>query len=268
MTVVSLRIVRRRLTNDRETDLANLSCPRLSAAGCHSSPHSRVTPSGGNVLGSEGRFRVGALEEPTTFSVFDVACGVDILLGFPWLRDHNLTFLYEDSQVSFCAEAGCPDPRRRVRMDVAQPFHGPASASALLSPRELRGLLSRAGLGAASLLDRPSLWRPLPASRGPAAAAVAHAAAAQDAWAADMLAGLAEHGLTLEDGTEVGLGTISIAAEDLSFGLPAAEQDPAEFDSLKAELAEVLAAPPPGMPPDRGPEYELHIDTGDSAMPR
>jgi hypothetical protein len=54
VTVVSLRIVRRRLTNDRETDLANLSCPRLSAAGCHSSPHSRVTPSGGNVLGSEG----------------------------------------------------------------------------------------------------------------------------------------------------------------------------------------------------------------------
>ena len=106
------------------------------------------------------------------------------------------------------------------------------------------------------LLDRPSFWRPPPVSRGPAAAAAACAAATQDTWAADTLAGLAVHGLTLEDGTEVGLGTISIATEDLSFGLPAAEQDPAEF-------AAVLAAPPSGMPPDRGPEYELHIDTGD-----
>ena len=73
--------------------------------------------------------------------------------------------------------------------------------------------------------------------------------------------------LTLEDGTEVGLGTISIAAEDLSFGLPSAEQDPTEFDALKAEFAAGLAAPHPGLPPDRGPEYELHIDTGDLAMP-
>ena len=256
----------------------NLVSPRLAARW----PQARVPPgpehpgavrqADGTSRATQGTLRVdlllGTLEEPTTFSVFDVGCGVDILLGFPWLRDHDLAFLYEDSQVSFCAAAGCPDPRRRVRLDVAHPFHGPASASALMSPRELRSLLGHAGLGAASLLDRPSLWRPPPASHGPAAAAAACEAAAQDAWAADTLAGLAEHGLTLEDGTEVGLGTISIAAEDLSFGLPAAEQDPAEFESLKTEFATVLAGPPPGMPPDRGPEYELHIDTGDSAMPR
>ena len=256
----------------------NLVSPRLAARW----PQARVPPgpehpgavrqANGTSRATQGTLRVdfllGTLEEPTTFSVFDVGCGVDILLGFPWLRDHDLAFLYEDSQVSFCAAAGCPDPRRRVRLDVAHPFHGPASASALMSPRELRSLLGHAGLGAASLLDRPSLWRPPPASHGPAAAAAACEAAAQDAWAADTLAGLAEHGLTLEDGTEVGLGTISIAAEDLSFGLSAAEQDPAEFESLKTEFATVLAGPPPGMPPDRGPEYELHIDTGDSAMPR
>ena len=104
---------------------------------------------------------------------------MDVLLGFPWLRDHDLTFLYEDSQVSLCATAGCPDPHSRVLMDVAQPFHGSASVAALLSPRELRSLLGHAGLGAVSLLDRPSLWRLPPVSRGPAAAAAACAAAAQ-----------------------------------------------------------------------------------------
>ena len=63
------------------------------------------------------------------------------------------------------------------------------------------------------------------------------AAAAQEAWAADNLASLAEHGLTLEDGTELSLGTISIAAEDLSFGLPAAAADSPEFDVLKSALS-------------------------------
>jgi hypothetical protein len=120
-----------------------------------------VRQADGTSRATQGILRVdlllGTLEEPTTFSVFDVGCGVDILLGFPWLRDHDLALLYEDSQVSFCAAAGCPDPRRRVRLDVAHPFHGPASASALMSPRELRSLLGHAGLGAASLLDRPSL---------------------------------------------------------------------------------------------------------------
>ena len=94
------------------------------------------------------------------------------------------------------------------------------------------------------------------------------AAAAQEARAADTLASLAEHGLTLEDGTELGLGIISIAAEDLSFGLPAAAADSPDFDALKSEFTEVLAGPPPGMPPACGPEYELHIDTGNALIPR
>ena len=48
----------------------------------------------------------------------------------------------------------------------------------------------------------------------------------------------------------------------------ASEADPPEFESLKREFAEVLAWPPPGLPPDCGPEFELHIETSKATMPR
>ncbi len=53
---------------------------------------------------------------PTLSTVFDLDCDADVILGFPWLRSHGLAFVYEDSQVCFCAEAGCTSGRR-VRMD-------------------------------------------------------------------------------------------------------------------------------------------------------
>ena len=55
---------------------------------------------------------LGALEEPTVFTVFDLDCDADVILGFSWLRSHGLTFVYEDSQVCLCAEAGCTSPSR------------------------------------------------------------------------------------------------------------------------------------------------------------
>jgi len=116
---------------------------------------------------------------------------------------------------------------------------------------------------------RPSLWRPPPTGRKAAAAAAAAVAAAENAWAADTLAGLADgEGMLLNDGTVVGLGSISIAAEDLSFSTPVEEADPPEFEDLKRDFAATLAGPPPGLPPDRGPEFELHIYTGDAPMAR
>ena len=41
-----------------------------------------------------------------------------------------------------------------------------------------------------------------------------------------------------------------------------------QFVALAAEYADVLAGPPPGPPPDWGPEFELRIDTGNHPMPR
>ena len=186
------------------------SCPRvLRLAGpkqgflrARTSP-GLVRQADGSTRATQGTFAaslvLGELDEPTTFSVFDVGCGVDVLLGYSWLQTHDLTFLYEAAQVSFCQAAGCPDPSHRVRLDVALPSASPPTAAALMSPRELRSLLGGVGLGAATILDRPSLWRPPSPTRGKAATVAALAAAAQEAWAADTLASLAEHGLTLED---------------------------------------------------------------------
>ncbi len=61
------------------------------------------------------------------------------------------------------------------------------------------------------------LWAP-PAGR-PAAVAVL-AAAAEAAWADDTLAGIADSGTTLADGTELFVGRISFAAEGPAFSLP------------------------------------------------
>ena len=74
--------------------------------------------------------------------------------------------------------------------------------------------------------------------------------------------------MLLNDGTVVGLGSISIAAEDLFFSTPVEEADPPEFEDLKRDFAATLAGPPPGLPPDRGPEFELHINTSYTPMAR
>ncbi len=72
----------------------------------------------------------------------------------------------------------------------------------------------------------------------------------------------------LRDGTALFYGSFSLLTEDLSFSLPGETWDPPDFAALAAEYAAVLAGPPPGLPPDRGAEFELRIDTGDRPMPR
>jgi hypothetical protein len=51
------------------------------------------------------------------FTVFALDWFADVIIGIPWLRSHGLAFVYEDSQVCFCAETGCISDRR-VRIDL------------------------------------------------------------------------------------------------------------------------------------------------------
>ncbi len=67
-------------------------------------------------------------------------------------------------------------------------------------------------------------------------------------------------------GTALFYGSFSLLTEDLSFSLPDETGDYPDFATLAAEYAAVLAGPPPGLPPDRGAEFELRIDTGDRPM--
>ena len=151
-----------------------------------------------------------------------------------------------------CEKASCPDLTRRVCLYVASAAPK-ASAAALMSPRELRELLSLVGMGPASLLTCPSLWHPLPPCYQQATTVASAQAASDDAWAADTLAGLVEKGsLVLDNCSIVGVGSFAfITAEDLSFAPATSEANPPKFKSLKREFAEVLARPPPVLPPDR-----------------
>ena len=72
----------------------------------------------------------------TLFTVYDIGCSVNALLGYKWLASHNLQVLYEEGKVSMCEKAGCPYPTRRVCLDVASAVPK-ASMAALMSPREL-----------------------------------------------------------------------------------------------------------------------------------
>jgi hypothetical protein len=62
---------------------------------------------------------LGALEGHTLFTIFDLDCDADVILGFPRLRSTCLIVVYEGSQVCFCAEDGCTSGLG-VRMDLAQ----------------------------------------------------------------------------------------------------------------------------------------------------
>ena len=216
-------------------------------------------PAGGAIA---AQLVLGGLDEETAFVEYDVDCDADLILGYEWLRSHGLAFLYDTNEVCICAERDCTSGRR-VRLDLT--LDGPASPATRLSLAEARDLLGAVGLGPASTLGRPSQWSS--PSGGSAAAAAIHEAVAA-AGAADTLAGLAETGTTLADGTELFVGRIAFAAEGPAFALPPDDGDPPDFAALAGEYADVLAGPPPGLPPDRGPAFELRIDTGEHPVPR
>ena len=73
--------------------------------------------------------------------------------------------------------------------------------------------------------------------------------AASAAFAEDTLAGLADTGSTLADATELLVGHIAFATDGPAFTLPPDAGDPPHFATLAGEYADVLAGPPPGLPP-------------------
>jgi hypothetical protein len=161
-------------------------------------------PTGG---AAEARLVLGGLDEETAFVEFDVDCNADIILGYDWLRAHDLAFLYEEDQVCLCAERGCTSGRR-VRLDLA--LAGPSSSASRLTTMEARALLGAVGFGPVDIPGRPSSWCP-PAGRPSLVAALA--VAAEAAWTTDTLAGLADAGTTLDDGTDLFIGSVSFAVD-------------------------------------------------------
>ena len=148
---------------------------------------------------------LGGLDEETAFVEFDVDCDADIILGYDWLRAHDLAFLYDTDQACFCAERCCVSGRR-VRLDLT--LDQLVTPALPLSHADLRALLGSAGLGPVPTLGRPSHWAP--ATRRSAMAATL-TTAVEAAWAADTVAGLADAGTTLADGTELLVGSIAFA---------------------------------------------------------
>jgi hypothetical protein len=189
-------------------------------------------------------------------------CNADIILGYDWLRAHDLAFIHEEDQVCLCAERGCASGRR-VRLDLA--LAGPSSSASRLTAMEARALRGAMGFGPVDIQGRPSRRCP-PAGRPSLVAALA--AAAEAAWTTDTFAGLADAGTTLDKGTDLFIGSISFAVDGPAFVLPAEDGEPPDTAALIAEYGDVLASPPPGLPPDRGPEFELCIDNGPHPMPR
>ena len=190
---------------------------------------------------------LGALDEETAFVEFEVDCDADLILGYDWLRAHDLAFLYDSDEVCLCAERGCTSGRR-VRLDLT--LDAPTSPATRLSPAEARVLLGAVGLGEVPTLGRPSLWHP---TGGRPATVAAFAAAATAAWAEDTLAGLADTGTTLADGTELLVGRITFAADGPAFTLPSDDSDPPDFAALAgvgpANTPMCLPAPPRACPP-------------------
>jgi len=201
---------------------------------------------------------LGSLDEPTSFTVFDVGCGADIILGYDWLKAHDLQFLYDERQISVCP-VGDPSGRR-VRADLVGPGGAQsdsAAAASLMHPREVRRMLSSLGLDASAPWSSPLLWR------RPSVGAAGRAGLADDLHAMACLSSLASADLTLPDGTELFVGAFSLVQPDA----PPPGPDHPAFEALVQEYDDVFNLPI-GMPPDRGREFELVIDTGDAPMPR
>ncbi len=48
---------------------------------------------------------LSCLDEETAFVDFDVDCNANIILGYDWLRAHDLAFLYDTDQACFLPSA-------------------------------------------------------------------------------------------------------------------------------------------------------------------
>ncbi len=183
---------------------------------------------------------LGGRDEETAFLEFDVDCDAEIILGYDWLRAHDLAFLYDANQACLCAERGCVSGRR-VRPDLT--LDQPAPQASPLSAADLHALLGSSCLCPVPLatLGHPSHWSP--ATRRPALAATL-TAAVEAAWAAYTLAGLADAGTTLADGTKLLVGSIAFAVEGPVFTLPPDGSDPRSLHPSPLNSATCLGSAP------------------------
>ena len=219
------------------------------------------------------------LREVITMSPLDLGPELDIILGWDWISSHDLRFL--------CPQGGVvgEGPHGSVSAPL-RPFSGPPAtrAAVLIGHGEFRRMLRRVvpaapadfhepAAVAAHLATRPArrhsgMSKPLDPLGTAELAEVDHQ---RQLRRARRRAGLAPapplprflDGMELlTDGTELHLASLRFA--DASIALEG--QDHPDFAALKAEFADVLAGPPPGLPPDRG--IELVLETGNRPMPR
>jgi transposase InsO family protein len=218
------------------------------------------------------------LREVLAMSPLDLGPELDIILGWDWLSSHDLRFLYPQG----CVVGGGAQGSLSVPLRPAAP--APSQASVLIGHGEFRRMLRRvvpagfqppdeAPAGAAGLHALPpsrhgGMSKPLDPL---GAAELVEADRQRQLRRARRRAGLApppriprfvDGTELLDDGTVLHLASLRLA--DASLALEGTDH-PA-FAALKAEFADVLGGPPPGLPPDRG--IELVLETGDRPMPR
>ena len=221
------------------------------------------------------------LREVIDMSPLDLGPGIDIILGWDWISSHDLQFLYPTGAI---AGGGPQGPVSATLQPLTHP--GTPLAQVLIGHGEFRRMLRRvvpSGLSDATVCTTaaaaPEATSPLPARHGGMSkpleplgtAELAAAAHNRQARSARRLGGVLPPPATprfvdgtelLADGTELHLASLRLV--DTSLTLPG--MDHPAFTALKAEFADVLGGPPPGLPPDRG--IELVLETGTRPMPR
>jgi hypothetical protein len=99
-------------------------------------------PTGGAIA---ARLVLGDLAEDTCFVEYDVDCDAGLILGYDWLRAHDLAFLYASDAVCLCAERGCTSGRR-VRLNLVSAAPASPALRLPVSPADATALLRDAGL--------------------------------------------------------------------------------------------------------------------------
>ena len=210
-------------------------------------------------------------------SPLDLGPDLDIILGGDWLSSHDLRFLYPQGLVS---GAG---PQGALSVPLRTTAPAPAQSSMLIGHGEFRRILWRVVPGGpAPPAEEPagvaSIDLPPPGRHGGMSKPL------DPLDTADLIEKDRQRQLRrtrrrmgirvappprlprfvggselLADGAELYLASLRPADASLAFE----GRDHSAFADLKAEIADVLAGPPPGLPPDRG--IELVLENGQAA---
>ena len=159
---------------------------------------------------------LGWLDEETAFEEFDVDCDA----GSSSVTTGSVPTTSPSSTTETRPVLSAAELLWIMMARPSRPRARPASGASIAPCcRRICSLLGIVGPGSGPPLGRPSPWTSPGPARRPALAAEL-TAAADAAWAADTLAGLADSCTTLADGTELLVGRIAFAAEGPAFALP------------------------------------------------